>query len=203
MTENISILQAEFEPKRFTLFPPGVLGVDIMAKTALTKTLEALARRIGFDDIQVVVNRLRQGDQSLWDDFHYKLSEMVAEQLGNLDKDVKAVFIDEYDVNPGDLAFGEAARTTVLYLIVWVQRKEDDLKTLVTALDQALVQCFLEQIGKPRLKHLLEVGIIDDDEARKLFGYGAMLAANCFPLTEVWRRQGAHIKVRGETSVTG
>ena len=68
---------------------------------------------------------------------------------------------------------------------------------------QALVQCFLEQIGKPRLKHLLEVGIIDDDEARKLFGYGAMLAANCFPLTEVWRRQGAHIKVRGETSVTG
>lgn len=125
MAKDLPILQAELEPKRFTLFSPGVLGVDIMAKTALTKTLESLARRMEFDDTQVVANRLRQGDQSLWTDFHYKLSEMVAEQLGNLDNDIKAVFIDEYDINPEDLAFGDAARTTVLYLIVWVQRKGD------------------------------------------------------------------------------
>jgi hypothetical protein len=192
MTKSFPAMQAELEYVRLTSSTE-VLGVDAMAQTALTKTLESLARRMRLDGTQVVVNRLRQGDQSLWNDFHYKLSPMVAEQLGILEQDIKAVFIDEYDVNPEDLAFGEAARTTVLYLIVWVQRKGGALKALVKALDHALVQCFLEQIGRPRLKHLFEVAVIDDAEARKSVGYGALLASTHFPLTEVWRRQGANL----------
>jgi hypothetical protein len=193
MTTDFLTEQAELEYEEFTLFSPGVTGVDISARRALTEALKSLARQLGLDDTQVVINRLRQGDQSLWNDFHYKLSAMVAEQLGILDQDIKAVFIDEYDVNPEDLAFGEAARTTVLYLIVWVQCKGVALKALVKALDQAMVQCFQEQIGQPRLRHLLEVGVMDDTEARNSVGYGALLASTHFPLTEVWRRQGANL----------
>lgn len=122
--------------------------------------------------------------------FHFKLSEQVAEQLGLLDQDVKAAYIDEYDINPEDLAFGETARTTVLYLIVWVERKGGGLKPLVKALDRALVECFQELIGRPQLNHLLEVGIIDDADAEKPDGYGALIASAHFPLTEIWRREG-------------
>ena len=196
MTKNFLTEQAELEYEELTLFAPGVLGVEVSARLALTKTVESLARRMGFDDTQSVVDRLSQGDQCLWNDFHYKLSEQVAEQLGVLDKDVKAVFIDEYDINPEDLGFGEAARTTVLYLIVWVQRKGETLKSLVTALDRALVQYFLEQIGQPRLRHLLEVGVIDDAEVRKPGSYyGTLLASTHFPLTEVWRREGVNLEL--------
>jgi|GEM_PF-1300285 len=193
MTPGFLTEQAELEYEESTLFVPGVLGVEISARRALTKALKSLARQLGLDDTQVVINRLRQGDQCLWNDFYYKLSEQVAEQLGILDQDIKGVFIDEYDVNPEDLAFGEAARTTVLYLIVWVQCKGGVLKALVKALDRALVQCFLEQIGKPRLKHLLEVGVIDDAEARRSIGYGGLPSSTHFPLTEVWRREGANL----------
>jgi hypothetical protein len=133
---------------------------------------------------------LAQGDQSLWNDFHFKLSEQVAEQLGLLDQDVKAAYIDEYDINPEDLAFGETARTTVLYLIVWVERKGGGLQPLVKALDRALVECFQELIGRPQLNHLLEVGIIDDADAEQPDGYGALIASAHFPLTEIWRREG-------------
>jgi hypothetical protein len=185
--------QAEPECKEVTLFSLGVTGVAISARRALTKALESLARQLGSDDSQVVINRLRQGDQSLWNDFHYELSAMVAEQLGILDQDIKAVYIDEYDVIPEDLSFGEAARTTVLYLIVWAQCKGGSLKSLVKVFDQALVQCFQEQIGQPRLKDLLEVGVMDDAEARNSVGYGALLSSTHFPLTEVWRRQGASL----------
>jgi hypothetical protein len=190
MTRSFSTIQAELGYDDFTPFAPGVSGVEISARVALTKTLTSLARQLDLADIQGVVNRLRQGDQTLWNDFHYKLSGMVAEQLGMLDQNVKAVYIDEYDINPEDLAFGETARTTILYLVVWVARKDDGLKSLVKALDRTLAECFQEQIGRPHLNHLLEVGLIDDVEAKKPDGYGALIASVHFPLTEVWRREG-------------
>jgi hypothetical protein len=115
--------------------------------------------------------------------------------LGALDEDVKAAYVDEYDVTPEDAFFGEAARATVIYLIVWVQRKTGALKSLVPALDRALVQCYADQIGTPRLAHLLEVQVIDDADARNPVGYGAWLFSNHFPLTEVWRREGADLEL--------
>jgi hypothetical protein len=194
MTQGVSTTQPELGYEDFTLFASDVSGVEISARVALTTALRLLARRLDLADTQVVVNRLRQGDQSLWNDFHFKLSEQVAEQLGILDQNIKAVYIDEYDVNPEDLAFGEAARTTILYLIVWVQRKGGTLKPLVAALDRALVQCFREQIGQPRLRHLLEVGVVDDAEVRKPDGYGAWLTSIRFPLTEIWRREAVSLE---------
>ena len=117
----------------------------------------------------------------------------MAGQLGALDEDVKAAYVDEYDVAPDDLFFGEAARTTVIYLIVWVQHKTGALNSLVAALDRALVQSYMELIGSPRLAHLLEVQVIDDADARNPVGYGAWLCSGNFPLTEVWRREGADL----------
>ncbi len=187
-------MQTELKGINFEAALPGVSEVDIVVEIALTETLETLARGMELADSQTVVNRLRSGDQSAWHNFHYYLSERLAEYLGVLDKDIKAAYIDEYDINPEDLAFGETARTTVIYLILWVERKTSALKSLVAALDRALVQCFLELIGKPHLKHLLEVGLIDDAEAKKPVGYGALLTSTCFPLTEIWRREGADLE---------
>ena len=61
MTPGFLTEQAELEYEEFTLFVPGVLGVEISARRALTKALKSLARQLGLDDTQVVINRLRQG----------------------------------------------------------------------------------------------------------------------------------------------
>jgi hypothetical protein len=195
MTQGISTKSAELGYEEIAVPGPGTLGVKMSARRALIKALNSLAWQLGLDNTQDVVNRLRQGGQSLWNDFHFKLSEQVAEQLGLLDRNVQAVYIDEYDVNPEDLAFGQAARTTVLYLIVWVRRRGGTLKPLVKTLDRALVQCFIDKIGQPHVKHLLEVGVIDDAEARNPDGYGAWLASTCFSLTEIWRREGVNLEL--------
>ena len=194
MVKNLSMVQTKSKGIELAATLLGMSEVDIVAETALVETLETLAWRLDLTDSQTVVNRLRHGDQGVWHNFHYYLSEQLAEYLGVLDKDIKAAYIDEYDINPEDLDFGEAARTTVIYLILWVERKTSALKSLVAALDRALVQSFLELIGKPYLKHLLEVSLIDDDEAKKPVGYGALLTTTCFPLTELWRREGVDLE---------
>jgi hypothetical protein len=175
--------------------PPRLAALDMVetADALLVRALESLAPKLGVDGPEAAADCLRQGDPIGWSDFHYDLARQVAEQLGVLDEDVKAAYVDEYDLAPDDLFFGEARRSTVICLIVWVPRKTGALNPLVAALDRALVQSYMELIGSPRLAHLLEVQVIDDADARNPFGYGAWLCSGNFSLTEVWRREGADL----------
>jgi hypothetical protein len=164
-----------------------------IANAVLTRALESLPPKLGLDSPEAAANCLRQGDPSAWSDFHYTLAREVARQLGALDADVKAAYVDEYDVTPEDAFFGEAARATVIYLIVWVQHKTGALESLATALDRALVQSYGDLVSTPRLRHLLEVRFIDDADAMNPVGYGAWLSSDHFSLTELWRREEADV----------
>jgi hypothetical protein len=195
VTKVSSRIQTEVESVTLTPLLPTVTDVVSMAETALTKALESLAQKMRLKNAQAVADRLRQRDHSAWSDFHYDLASQVAEQLGALDESVKAAYVDEYDVTPEDAFFGETARTTVIYLVVWVQRKTDALKSLATALDRALVQSYADLLGAPRLTHLLDVQVIDDADAKNPLGYGAWLFSDHFPLTEVWRREGVDLEL--------
>ena len=75
---------------------------------------------------------------------------------------------------------GEAARTPVICLIIWVQCKSNELNSLILEFDNVLVQSFNRIIGKPQLTHLLDFKIFDDDDAKNLVGYGAMLSSDHF-----------------------
>jgi len=196
MTKVFSVLQADTESATLTSPLLAVSDVSNMAEVALTGALDSVARRLGLDNAQAVAVLLQQSHRSAWSDFHYDLASHVAEQLGALDEGVKAAYVDEYDFAPEDCFFGETARTTVIYVIIWVQRKTDAFKSLVAALDRALVQCYADLIGTPRLTHLLEVQLIDDADARNPVGYGAWLFSDHFPLTEIWRREGADLELR-------
>lgn len=190
MTKVFSVMQAEVGSTTLA-----VSDIVSIAEAVLTQALESLAERMGLDSPQAVADRLRQGDHGAWGDFHYDLAKQVAGQLGALDEDTKAAYVDEYDISPEDVLFGETARSTVIHLILWVQRKTGALKSLVAALDRALAQSYVDLIGAPRLAHLLEVQMIDDADARNPVGYGAWLHSDHFPLTEVWRREGADLEL--------
>jgi hypothetical protein len=195
MTKPFSMKQNEVNSVALTPARPPMSEPDITSEAVLSNTLESLSRRMGLNGPQVVADRLRQGDFIAWSDFHYDLARHVAEQLGGLDESVKAAYVDEYDVTPEDAFFGETTRTTVIYLIVWVQCKTDALNSLAITLDRALVQSYSDLIGVPPLTHLLEVQVIDDADAKNPVGYGAWLFSDHFPLTEVWRREGADLEL--------
>jgi hypothetical protein len=159
------------------------------AEQALAMSLKTLANRMELDS-RDIIDCLRKGHISAWSSLYYELSKQIAEQLGILCKEVKKVYIDEYDIVPEDSSFGETSRTTVIYLIVWVQHKTNPLvNSLISALDQALVKKFNTQIGKPKLAHLLEAHLIDDVDANNPEGYGAWITSDHFFLSEIWSRE--------------
>ena len=102
-------------------FPERLGEIEVVsnaAELAVTIAIESTGRRMGLNCIQAV-ECLRHGNHSAWNDFFYDLSKQIAEQLGRLNEEIKAAYIDEFDIVPEDLFFGEAARTTVIYLFLW------------------------------------------------------------------------------------
>ena len=188
MTEVSSMTQTEVVDVEFTAPPLQLPDAASMAEATLAKALEFCAQKMGFDSHQAVVGHLRQGDSTTCSYYHYNLAKQVAEFLGALDENVKAVYICDYDATPEDLCFGEATQASLVHLVVWARRKTGALNSLVAALDRALVQSYADLIGMRQLAHLLDVQVIDDADVENRVGYGAMLSSIYHRPIQVWER---------------
>jgi hypothetical protein len=188
MTEVSSMTQTEMVRVEFTPPPLQLPDAASMVETALAKALEFCAEKMGVDSHQAVVDHLRQGDSTACSYCHYGLAKQVAESLGTLDENVKAVYICDYDATPEDLCLGEATQASLVHLVVWARRKTGALNSLVAALDRALVQSYADLIGMRQLAHLLDVQVIDDADVENRVGYGAMLSSIHYRPIQVWER---------------
>jgi hypothetical protein len=188
MTEVSSMTQTQVMHVEFTEPPLQLSDVASIAEATLAKALEFCAQKMGFDSHQAVVDRLRQGDNTACGYCHYSLAKQMAESLGTLDENVKAVYIYDYDATPEDLCFGETTQAPLVHLIVWARRKTGALNSLVAALDRALVQSYADLIGMRRLTHLLDVQVIDDADVENRVGYGALLYSLHHRPIQVWER---------------
>jgi hypothetical protein len=158
------------------------------AKVVFDEGLAFCARKAGLKDAQAVVERLRQGDTTVCHYCHYGLAKKVAESIGSLDDNVKAVHILDYDATPEDRCFSSEAQTSPIHLIVWAARKTDALDALVRALDRALVQEYASMIDAPQLTHLLDIQVVDDADVEDRIGYGALLSSIHNRPIQVWER---------------
>ena len=158
------------------------------AELVLEEGLTFCARKAGLRDAQEVVDHLRQGDSSVCHYCRYGLAKKVAESIGRLDDNVKAVYTVDYDATPEDRCFGNKAATSLIHLIIWAERKTVALDALVRALDRALVQAFGEMIDAPELAHLLDVQVVDDADVEARVGYGALLSSIHNRPIRVWER---------------
>jgi hypothetical protein len=188
MAEVSSMTQTEVVNAEFTASPLQLPDAASMAEAALAKALEFCAQKMGFDSHKAVVDHLRQGDSTACSYCHYSLAKQVAESLGALDENAKAVYICDYDATPEDLCFGEAMQAPLVHLIVWAQPKTAALNSLVETLDHALVQCYADLIGMGQLAHLLDVQVIDDADVENRVGYGAMLSSIHHRPIQIWKR---------------
>jgi hypothetical protein len=158
------------------------------AEVVLDEGLAFCARKAGLDNTQAVVELLRRGDSTICHYCHYGLAKKVAESIGQLDENVKAVYVLDYDATPEDRCFSSEAKTSLIHLIVWAARKTDALDSLVRALDRALVQTYGDLIETPRLAHLLDVRVVDDTDVDERMGYGALLSSIHNRPIQVWER---------------
>ncbi|MBS3784670.1 MAG: hypothetical protein KGY78_09530 [Anaerolineae bacterium] len=158
------------------------------AELALEEALTFCARKAGLEEAQAVVERLRQGDSTVHHYCRYGLAKKMAESIGSLDDNVKAVYTLDYDATPEDRCFGSEAHTSPTHLIVWAARKTDALTALVKALDRALVEAYADLIDAPQLTHMLDVQVVDDADVEERTGYGALLSSIHNRPIQVWER---------------
>jgi hypothetical protein len=161
---------------------------DSAAEIALTLGLDYCVQKMGLAGRSAAMDSLRKGEGNARGYCHYSIGKHVAESLGALDENVKAVYIADYDATPEDICFGQEAQAPLIHLIVWVERKTSALHSLVEALDRALVERYTEEIGPSQLAHLLDIQLVDDAEVENRSGYGALLTSlNNRPI-KLWER---------------
>lgn len=158
------------------------------AEVVLEEGLAFCARKTGLKDTSAVLARLQDGDSNAHRYCRYGLAKKVAESIGSLDDNVKAVYILDYDATPEDRSFSNEAPTSPIHLVVHATRKTDALDALVRALDRALVKEYSDMIGAPKLVHLLDVQVIDDADVENHTGYGALLSSVHNRPIQVWER---------------
>ena len=158
------------------------------ARITLTDALRFCADKMGLSSHAAVVEHLRNGDSSACEYCHYSIAKHVADSLGALDKNVKAVYAVDYDATPEDVCFGATMQTSPVHLIVWVERPTSALNSLTEALDRALVERFNEIVGTHHLVHMLDVQVVNDADVKNRVGYGAMLTSLHQRPIQVWKR---------------
>jgi len=161
---------------------------DSVAEVALAQALEFCAQKVGLAGRQAVVEHLRQGDSNTCKYCNYSLAKQVAESIGTLDENIKAIYVADYDATPEDLCFGEKAQPSPIHLIAWVERKTSALDSLVEALNRALVQHYADMIGTSQLTYLLDVQAVNDDDVKNRVGYGALLSSLRNRPIKIWER---------------
>ena len=73
---------------------------DSTADNILNQALGFCAQKMRFDNTQIAIDHLRQGDRDACAYCHYSIAEQVSASLGALDENVKAVYMFEYDATP-------------------------------------------------------------------------------------------------------
>ncbi len=158
------------------------------AEDVLTKAMEYCANKMGFDNPQIAIDRLKKGDRSACGHCQYSIAKQVGAALGALDDNVRSVYMFEYDATPEDICFSEGVQTPLLHLIVWTERKTEALNSLVTMLENALARSYAQLIGPRQLQHVLDAQVIDDAEVEGRIGYGALFFSLHHRPLKVWER---------------
>lgn len=154
---------------------------------SLGRIVRLMAPKVGLDSPAKVVERLKAGDRDVRRAFRQELAREAAVYLGTLDRNVKAVYMAEYDASPEDVAFVDEDLLAPVNLILWVTRKTAALNAAATALDRALVEAYEENIGPDHPKFFLDVQFVDDHDVANRKGYGALLTSIHMPPLEIWR----------------
>jgi hypothetical protein len=161
----------------------------ITAELVLDRAMAFCAQKMGLDSAEAVESRLRQQDDTACAYCRYSMSQQVADTLGSLDENIKAVYTLDYDATPADLCFATpTGALSLIHLVVWTRRKTAAFNALVAALDRALVRILADKTLQHRMEHILDVQAIDDKDVEAGTTYGALLSSIHHRPIQIWKR---------------
>ncbi|NLE76466.1 MAG: hypothetical protein GX605_06905 [Chloroflexi bacterium] len=172
--------------------PPAATVTDAdlqrWAGEAIDEALAYGARQVQAEGTEAAAALLRAGDPAASGYCHYALAQGTAAHLASLTDDIKSVYIWESDVSPEEASVGDPSALPLMHLIVWVERKTAALLSVIASLDRALAAAYAQQVGLPRLAHLLDVQVVDDADVRHRVGSAAMLSSISQRPMRIWQR---------------
>jgi hypothetical protein len=187
---NETLLQTQVEVHGAAVAAPPLHLPDSTSsmQDALIKALDYSAHKLSLPGPEAALQEVRQGDRRALEYCHYRLAQQVGEALGALDNNVQSVSLYNLEATPEDRAFGENPEALPIHLLVLVDRKTSALSSLVAALDRALVKDYAEMIGPRRLGHVVDVQVIDSDDAESRRGIAALLYSLHNRPIKLWER---------------
>ena len=157
-------------------------------ESVVTKALKNSANKMGLGNTKAIIARLQESDSVAFSYCNHSIAKQLGAVLGLLDKNIKAVYICDYDdATPEDVCFCEAPPVSLVHLIIWVECKTKAVDALVAAMDHAMVQHYSHMLGLHDLQHVLDVQVIDNEDVRSRTGFGALLQSVYQPPIQVWR----------------
>lgn len=189
MAETILTQKGRALDSKLAVSPPQLPDVIHIAENALTQALELCAKEMDIDGPQSLVRRVQRGDTVACAYYRHGLAKQVAQSLGALEKNIKGIYLlDENMLLVGLDSSKVSQDTHRIHLLVWMEPETETFDPLVAALDRALVQGYVDALGKKDVMTGLDVQVIDDADVRKLIGYGAFLISIHHRLKQFWER---------------
>ena len=188
MTEVVSPPNNKSAAVDLTVPPLQLPDMTHAAETMLNQALDYCAQKIGIGDYEAIIKHLQSGDSVTSGFFQYSVANQLAEYLGVLDNEIRAVYLYDYDATPEDMAFGQLRQISLIHLIVWTGRKTNALYALIAAVSRALSDKYASLIGTDERKHMLDIQIVDDNDVEQRRGYGGLLNSTQYQPIRLWRR---------------
>ncbi len=158
-----------------------------IAGAIVSITLEGAGARLGCDKVQVV-KRLNDGDMGARREIKLGLAQYLAEYLGFLDEDVKAVYVSDH-VDNYRAESAEKLYPWNVQLVVYADPKTAALTLLLSALKRALARALRESVEVGGTEDFLDIQTVNRADLENLARYAALLTAPGNGTTRVWQRE--------------
>jgi len=165
--------------------PSMLTRTELDADALLQSCIVCCAKQLNLDE-QSVHRQLRNGSCQAHSLLRYTIAKRLADYLGRLGGGICGVYL-----------YGSAMNDTAqpnsdIDLVILVERKLDQARTLLQQLDLALLTSYRALIGIARVpRSLLDVHLVDTEEEKMRRSYGAVIHSLQTSPVCLWKRTSA------------
>ncbi len=168
------------------------LVLNRAARGMFKRAVATTATQLGLKKPDKVIEALREGNCQQCEKLRFSLARQVADYLGTVDSDMRAIYFFDPEYASGDYSSSHAgpSQSSAINLIAWTRTKTSTPPQVIQGLHDAL-QHACTDILCPNASGLcfsLNVALVNDAEVKSRRGYAAMIDSVNVRPTQVWVR---------------
>jgi hypothetical protein len=138
------------------------------------KALAYCSTKMGINKTKVI-ELLKNDFPDAYGYFNYCIAKQVGKVLGKLCKNVKSVYALDHEDNVQEEGINKV--DFIVHIIVLVERKTKPVDSLISTLQEALIEHYKKILEKATLEHVLDAHVVDTKDVKNRMGYGALLGS--------------------------